>query len=417
MFRPIALCTLALAACAAPTDETTTTNDYALSGPVLDLTREHVAGDVYHYEAVLAVGDTPNAELHVHRVVRERAPWVPRAGRDAAMLLHGDFSTFRTNYLPEGGGMAGYLAARGIDVWGVDRRWASAPVDADLSDFGDMGLAQELGDVRTALGFARAVRLLNGRTDRMTLVGFSRGGQIAYAYASQEATRTVRHVDGLVPLDVYFTLAPEDEPTRQFFCESAALERQWLADGVVDSENSFVITAGQLAIDAPDDESPLFPGFTNRQTMLMLVGQTYNAAPFTPLYHLAAPVLDGDLPVGLRFSDEGVVAGWLASASLHQSMREAAESDALWCGDAPLPIDAPLDRIQIPLYYLGAAGGMGDHGLYTTTLVSSTDVTADVIRRLPAEGEAEDFGHADLLFATDAAALAWKPLAAWIEAH
>jgi pimeloyl-ACP methyl ester carboxylesterase len=416
MFRPIALCTLALAACAAPADDTTTTtSDYALSGPVLDLTREHVAGDVYHYEAVLAVGDTPNAELHVHRVVRERAPWIPRAGRAAAMMLHGDFSTFRTNYLPDGGGMAGYLAARGIDVWGVDRRWASAPADADTSDFGDMGLAQELGDVRTALGFARAVRLLHGRTDRLTLVGFSRGGQLAYAYASQEATRAVRHVDGLVPLDVYFTLAPEDEATRQFFCDSAAFERQMLADGVVDSENSFIIAAGSLAESAPDDESPLFPGLTNRQAMLVLVGQTYQFAPFTPLYHLIAPVLEGDLPVGLRFSDEGVVASWLAGASPHQSMREAAESDALWCGDAPLPIDAPLDRIEIPLYYLGAAGGMGDHGLYTTTLVSSADVTTDVIAR--GVGEAEDFGHADLLFATDAEALAWKPLAAWIEAH
>src|SRR5688500_10283933 len=102
MFRPIPLLALSLAACAAAPDETTTT-DHALSGPVLELTREHVAGDVYHYEAVLAVGDTPNAELHVHRVVRERAPWIPRAGAAAAMLLHGDFSTFRTNYLPEGG--------------------------------------------------------------------------------------------------------------------------------------------------------------------------------------------------------------------------------------------------------------------------------------------------------------------------
>jgi pimeloyl-ACP methyl ester carboxylesterase len=416
MFRPIPVLALALAACSAAPDDTTT-SDYALSGPVLDLTREHVAGDVYHYEAVLAVGDTPNAELHVHRVVRERAPWIPRAGGAAAMLLHGDFSTFRTNYLPEGGGMAGYLAARGIDVWGVDRRWASAPADADLSDFGEMGLAQELGDVRTALGFARAVRLLNGRADRLNLVGFSRGGQIAYAYASQEAAlpRGKRHVDGLVPLDVYFTVPPDAEATRQFFCESAAYEQQALADGIVDSENSFLITVGQLAIDAPDDESPLFPPFTNRQTMLMLVGQTYQFAPFSPLYHLAAPVLDGDLAVGLRDSPEGVVASWLAGASPHQSMRESAESDALWCGDAPLPIDAPMDRIEIPLYYLGAAGGMGDLGLYTTTLVSSTDVTTEVIRR--GVDEAEDFGHADLLFATDAATLAWQPLAAWIEAH
>jgi hypothetical protein len=98
-------------------------------------------------------------------------------------------------------------------------------------------------------------------------------------------------------------------------------------------------------------------------------------------------------------------------------MRESADTDALTCGDAPLPADVPLSRIQVPLLSIAAAGGYGEHTLHSTTQVGSTDVTALVIRRLPVEREAEDFGHADLLLSPDAPALAWEPLRSWLHAH
>ena len=71
----------------------------------------------------------------------------------------------------------------------------------------------------------------------------------------------------------------------------------------------------------------------------------------------------------------------------------------------------------MPLFYLGAAGGYGDHGLYSTTRVSSSDVTTQVVRRGGSGGDFEDFGHGDLLFADDAPALVWQPLRAWLVAH
>jgi hypothetical protein len=98
-------------------------------------------------------------------------------------------------------------------------------------------------------------------------------------------------------------------------------------------------------------------------------------------------------------------------------MREAADTDALTCGDAPLPLDLPLSRIRVPLLLIAAAGGYGEHAVFSTTQVGSTDVTAMVIRQLPAEREAEDVGHADLLFAPDAVHLAWQPLLAWLDRH
>jgi pimeloyl-ACP methyl ester carboxylesterase len=400
----------------------------AASALVLDVTRDQLAGDVYHYGFVLRVGNTANAKLSLHRVVRERAPWIPRATPQAVMLLHGDFSTFVTNFAPSLGappssttGLATYLAQQGIDVWGVDRRWTQAPAEnADLSDFADMGLTQELDDIGRALAFARTTRVLTGSgAERLTLLGFSRGGQLAYAYTSREAQKPAfeRHVKGLVPLDVYAEIAPADEEFRQTLCTSAYYEQLDLAAGVVDSDNSLFIALGSLARTAPDEQSPILRRFNNRGALFTLVGQTYKFIAFTPRYHLASGVVEDGVVTALRDSPEDRITAWFAGAAPHESLREAAESDALWCGQAPLPIDFALDRIQVPLFYLGAAGGFGDHGLYSTTRVGSTDVTTMVVRRLGADREAEDFGHGDLLYASDAPTLAWQPLASWLLRH
>ncbi|WP_437742070.1 hypothetical protein WMF39_41870 [Sorangium sp. So ce1504] len=87
------------------------------------------------------------------------------------------------------------------------------------------------------------------------------------------------------------------------------------------------------------------------------------------------------------------------------------------CGDAPLPLADHLEDIQEPLFYLGAAGGFGDHGLYTTTLIASTNVTAHVVRRLTPAREDEDFGHGDPLYAADAVDQVRAPLARWLLHH
>jgi pimeloyl-ACP methyl ester carboxylesterase len=389
----------------------------------LSVTRTQIAGDVYHYEYVVRVGSTPNAQLHVHRVVRERAPWVARHSRDAVMMLHGDFATFTTNFAPSASGVAPWLAARGVDVWGVDRRWAHTPADGDTSDFDGMGLDQELGDIGVGLGFARAARLVEGSSEKLNLIGFSRGGELAYFYASREATRPapLRHVKGIVPLDVYVSLAPEDEDLRQGFCISAYYENLDLAAGVTDTPNGFQIDVGTLDASAPDEQTPyqdFFPGFSNHRVLLAFVGRTYLFFPASPLYHLIAPTLDGNgRPTGLRITDEGVVDQWLAASPPHQALREAADTDALTCGDAPLPLDLPLSRIEVPVFMLAAAGGYGEHAVYSTTQVGSTDVTTLVVRQLPVEREAEDVGHGDLLYSPDAEALAWNPLLSWLQAH
>lgn len=425
---------LLLAGCAfpdapEPTAETQDPLTAVANLPVTSVTRTRLDGDVYHYAYTLQVGKTPNAHLQIHRVVREIAPWCPRPTTHAALLMHGDFGTFATNFAPTLGnppstapGMAAYLAHRDIDVWGLDRRWTQAPTSgADLSDFADMGFDQELSDIDKALAFARTTRLATGSgADRVALVGFSRGGHLAYAYAATEAKKPAwqRHVSALVPIDVYAVIAPEDEAMRQNACARRDAERDALAAGLVDADNSLLVGVGQLARRAPDDASPFFPGTTNRGAFLAAVGQTYLFFQNTPLYHLNAPALSPTGQItGLRESSESAASAWLAGGAPHQSMRESAEGDALWCGEGSLPIDVSLGAIKVPLFYLGAAGGFGAHGLYTTTRVGSTDVTTHVVRRFGADREAEDFGHGDLLFSADAPTLAWKPLSDWLRHH
>jgi hypothetical protein len=409
-----------LAACAAEPADIGTVEHAAQ----LAFTREHVSGDIYHYEVVVPIGNAPNAALRIHRVVREVAPFVPRRTAQAVMALHGDFSTFVTNFVPVLGdpaspvtGLAPYLAARGIDVWGVDRRWTLPGVGDEVSDFGSMGVAQEIDDIRTALAIARALR----GGDKLALMGFSHGAQLAYAYAAVEGLRPAvqRHVDALVPIDYYGDFGPEDEDVRVATCGFATDEYGFVADGFTDSENGFLIGIGERARSAPNEPSPLppFAGLTNRGALLSFIGQTYLGAPFSPFYHLGAPILDGEVATGLAESSEAAMSAWLAGGTPHQALLETADFDRLLCGEGPMPVNAPLAAIRVPLYYLGAAGGIGVNGLHATTRVSSTDRTINVVQRYAATERVRDFGHTDLLLAADAQMLAWAPLATWLLHH
>lgn len=378
--------------------------------------REHVREDIYHYWFDLPVGKTANARVRIHRVVRERSPYQPYPTRRAILLLHGDFATFVTNFAPSLGmppspapGLAPYLVEHGVDVWGADRRWTLPGTADDTSDFGEMGLAQELGDISTALAAARATRAVtDGDPGRITLGGFSHGAQLAYAYAAADG----RHLSALAPLDSYYDIAPADANLRAQACANEAFEQDAVESGITDSDNGFFVLLGTLARSAPSDPSPLLPPLSNREALLFTVGQTYQFAPFTPRYHLNAPRLDRAGTVsGLRESSEASVAAWFAGAPPHQSMREAAELDEIWCGSGARP---ELSRVQVPVFYLGAAGGFGDYGLYSTTRVASKDVRTHVVRRFDPARIAEDFGHGDLLYAEDAPRLAWEPLLRWL---
>lgn len=387
--------------------------------------RTRIAGDVYHTSFLVPLGPGPNGAIRLHRIVRERAPGLPRATRGGVLMQHGDFSSFGSNFAPitldpaATPGLAVWLAEQGFDVWGVDRRWAIPGPADDVSDFGGMSFQQEIDDTQAALAIARTLRVVTGSGgDRLFLIGFSRGGFLAYATAADDGARPapLRNLRGLVPLDVWAEIPPDADDARAAFCEAAFFERAALADGVVDSDNFFFITLGQLALADPDGPSPFgFLGGSNLDALRTVAGQTYFFFTPTPFYKLAAGTVEGGQVTHLGPSPEPVIARWFATASPHQSLREAADTDSMWCGDGSGPFAVDLSKVRVPLFYLGAGGGFGERGLYSTTRVASTDVTVRVIHTDP--DPFQDFGHGDLLFATSAPTLAWQPLAAWLAAH
>jgi len=82
-----------------------------------------------------------------------------------------------------------------------------------------------------------------------------------------------------------------------------------------------------------------------------------------------------------------------------------------------VPFDDHLADITVPVLYVGAGGGFGAFGVYTTTLLGSTDVSIHLTTLVPPADRIEDFGHVDLFLADDAAALVWQPILDWLQSH
>ena len=402
----------------------------ALQTPVRAITefdREHIAGDIYHYSLVLRLGDGPNARIRLHRVVREAAPFRPRATRQGVLMGHGSFATFASNFISKSTagetdrhyGLAPYLAQRGVDVWGMDRRWATTAAGTqDVSDYPSLGFATSVEDIRTALAFARIVRSLSGGdSDRMTLMGFSIGALLTYSYAAAESVRPPRerHVKAIVPIDIYAKIAPENEDLRQKACNRRDQGRADMAGGFFDVDNTFIQQLGSFSRTAPDDPSPIWPGLTSRQALYTWVAQTFFYYRVTPVYHLNGGTIDdADNVTSLNFSAVPRVEDWHIGAPPHEAYVEGVDMDTILCGEGPLPLEDHLADIRVPIFSLAAAGGFGDYGNHSAHATASTDVTTHVVRRLAPELEVSDYGHADLLFARDAPELAWRPLAEWL---
>jgi|HubBroStandDraft_6_1064221.scaffolds.fasta_scaffold147646_2 hypothetical protein len=67
-------CSWALAGCAPAPVEEPIAEAAAADTAVLETTRDQVEGDLYHYSWLVRVGNTPNAHIRIHRIVREEAP-------------------------------------------------------------------------------------------------------------------------------------------------------------------------------------------------------------------------------------------------------------------------------------------------------------------------------------------------------
>ncbi len=397
------------------------------------VSRRPLAGGVVEYSAALRVGPGAHDVIGLHRVTRERAPFVPAVAARAVFFAHGDAWNFDAAFLAnlESPGIAAdhaapiFLAARGIDVWGIDFRWTRVPAaTTDFTFMQDWGTATDLHDLGLALAAARAARLATGSgAGRLFLLGWSRGALDGYAYVGEETQLppALRQVKGLIPVDIL--LKTDRADIRQAACSRAASDRQALDAGIYESASGTLFEGlGSLALSAPSAPSPIVPGLTDLQAALLAGAATYQLLPpgqsFVPSYHFTGGTFDANgLPTGLTFTPASAWFAFLAGASPYEPTRVILDGDETMCDAIDVPFDDHLGEIRVPVFYLGVAGGFGDFGIYTTTLLGSADVTTRVVRRLPPAEQPLDIGHVDIWNATDAPRLFWQPILDWIDGH
>ncbi|NOK34788.1 hypothetical protein D7W79_27265 [Corallococcus exercitus] len=410
-------------------------------------TREALGDGLAHYTWKVRVGTGKYDVITVHRVVREWRPWVPARSSRAVFMVHGDLWGFApafltntcVNTMPENRSLAAYLASQDVDVWGLDLRWVGVPeAETDFQYMKDWNIQSHVKDLGTGLALADVVRRLsgNGGNDRMFLMGWSRGATIGYAYldAESQRPRALRRVDGFVPMDMAVRFGPDAAQQRQWACEryealQAARDEGRTEGGLLGpAPGTPVRLIGQLATQAPNSPSPLAAtGLTaparptNRKFAVIAAGQTgallAPLQPLTPGYHLAGSVPDAaGLPDRTAFTPEPTLFDYLQLAVPYQSLNEVVETEKQLCG-LDVPFDDHLQDVKVPVLYVGAAGGVGRYGEYSTRLLGSTDVTHLIVRSRLESERALDFGHADLFLARDARVRVWQPILHWVQAH
>ncbi len=386
-------------------------------------------GGIAEYSFRLPVGTGAYDVIGLHRIVRETAPWVPAVSSRSLMMVHGDIWDFRAAFLTNSlRKLPVFLALEGVDVWGIDLGWTLVP--ASVTNFAFMknwGIERDARDLGLGMAVARRVRSITDHDPgKMFLLGWSRGGQIGYAYLNAESQiqEELHQVRGFIPVDIY--LKTDVEELREGACIRYQASRELWESGTYQSGNGVLIaTIGELATSQPQRPSPFLPGFTNLQAGLAVGAMTFlffppELAP-VPLYHFTAAgnLVDGK-PQSLNYTPTQTLLTMEKRSSPYQPLKETFEGDAAICDDESIvdvPFDDHLDEITVPVFYLGADGGFGDYGIYTTTLLGSQDVTHHVVDLEPGGPNLTEYGHADLFTATNARTLAWERLLSWIESH
>src|SRR5215213_4339676 len=241
--------------------------------------RRQLAGNIIEYFFRIPVGKGQYDFIGIHRVVKERAPWRPVRTSRALMMAHGDIWGFRAAFLtPPNHNLPVFLAGNGIDVWGIDFGWSLLPATGvDFAALRNWGIERDARDLGLALALARGVRFAtNEGAGKMFLLGWSRGGQISYAYLDRESQLPARlqQVRGFIPVDVY--LKTDVEELRQAACTRYQGRLQVWEGGTLQSANGILIrTIAVLAGSDPNGASPILPGFTNRQAALAVGSMTF----------------------------------------------------------------------------------------------------------------------------------------------
>ncbi len=392
--------------------------------PINSYERTPITGDIVHYSVHVPVGPGQYDVIGIHRVVRERRPYVPIHTRKAVFLQHGACKDFTGMFLPgqysehmaDDFGMAVYLAEQDVDVWGIDQAWNLVPAGVDLSFMADWGFQRQIDDLETGMAVARWTRAVTGNGLRpMILLGYSFGAQIGYGLLNEETQmpRGRRQVEGFIPVD--FAMKTDSEA----FLACAAYWLDYytgqLAAGIY-GESSGMREISYLAQTDPDGDSPIFGGLTNWEAMLFLgAGQVFGE---DLTFHYLAGVWDeeDEFWSGFQFVTIDQWLDFMETAAPAEPNLMYLDQARFMLGDMT-PWDDYFAEIIVPVFYIAANGGGGTYFSYNQTLIGSTDKTELIVTTNPPEGVLFDFAHIDMFIGYNAPTLVWQPILEWIEAH
>ena len=399
---------------------------------LLGVERRDLGNGIAHYSFKVCMGPGQFDVVRIHRVVREHSPFHPVNTKGDVFMVHGSSQDFDDIFLTAGSPTINaqtsspvYLATNNIDVWGIDLAWTLVPQGTtDFSFMKDWGVEHDVDHTLAAISIARLIRGLTkqgfGRTN---LLGFSYGGFVAYAAAGRETQqrRILRDIKGIIPVDALMKYAPGNETSRLANCAQAAGILNGINNGIYQNQQGINLAPfGVLATTNPGGLSPIIPGLTNFQAGLFAGTNTY-AFPnsIAPFWHFIGGDLSSPagIPNALLYSDPSRWFQLLMSLAPYQPQLTMYESRACPCNETNVTIDDHLGDISVPILYLGAGGGFGALGDFTTSLTASSDITNYTVSLQPGGNRFKDYGHADLFMGTNAANLVWEKLRQWLLVH
>jgi hypothetical protein len=387
--------------------------------------KTHITKNVYEYDYLVTTGSGKYSQVGIHRITQVDHG-KPIQSSIAVFLLHGDAWGFQAAFM---GGIAEnslpvYLANQGVDVWGIDLAWTLIPEsETDFSFMKDWGIGHDVHDIEGGIRFARKTRKDGGNDGGpLTLLGWSRGGWLSYALLNQESQKPVaeRQVKAFISADnMYKTDSQEGQ---QIECSYEAYEKQQVQNGVYQEDLTSVQNWGLYAIHDPNGVSVILGApYTNLQASLVFGAAGFQfGGQFPQYFHFVAgdfPQGSTSAPNGLKYTNVALLNSFEIGSGFYEPYEMLAETDGISCGDVDLPFDKHLKDITVPVHYVGAGGGYGSIGLYTLTLLGSTDVTNHIVSFYPADQAWEDFAHVDLFNANDASKWVWNDIWSWLKTH
>lgn len=394
----------------------------------ITMNREELAENVAYYTFDVRLGHDKYERVTLHRLVKENTPYRPEQTLGNIFMIHGASQNFEDIYLIGGESNVSsqsssvmYLAAHGIDVWGISLGWTRVPAEeTDFSFMKDWGVERDVEDVLKSMSIARVIRGITKQGfGRMNLLGFSYSVNLAYVAAGHETQEhwVKRDINGLIPIDGQLKFDPQETSAIQQSCNSAIAVQTAIENGIYQNKNG-VYAFGQLAAVSPNDPSPIIPGFTNFQAALFVGTNTYNLLPLPNAHwHFVAGSYDNGIPIGLAYTSPERWIKVLAEphAGPYMPQRIGLDLNICQCNNEDSTLDDHLTEIEVPVFYIGSGGGVEAQGFYTVDQLKSQDITKYVASLNPEP--TLDFGHGDLFLANNADSEVWEPIRQWLLAH